>query len=143
MHFDDAHKNAYGDKSECHISTRMNLMLLEKLKTLECTLHGVKRNDLEWLEYLLHPEFREIRRSGVLVNRKETIDSLTCEECAPSILSSDFRLISIRDDLAILLYRTCNPDGSRASLRSSYWERSADGLWKLFFHQGTPEAGSR
>ena len=118
-------------------------MLLENLKALECSLHGVKRNDLKWLEHILHPDFREITRSGVLVNRAETIDSLTGEECAPVILSNNFRLISIRDDLAILHYRTFNPDGSHASLRSSCWERSDNGQWKLVFHQGTPEAGNR
>ncbi|MDV2905229.1 DUF4440 domain-containing protein, partial [Phytobacter diazotrophicus] len=30
-------------------------MLLEKLRLLECSLHGDRRNDREWLEQLLHP----------------------------------------------------------------------------------------
>jgi hypothetical protein len=118
----------------------MNAMLLEKLKALECTLHGIKRNDLEWLEHILHPEFKEITRSGVLVTREETIASLMGEECVPAILSNDFRLISIREDFAILHYRTFHPDGSRVSLRSSCWASSDNGQWKLVFHQGTPEA---
>lgn len=115
-------------------------MLLEKLKALECSLHGVKRNDREWLEHILHPEFSEITQSGVLVNREEVIDSLTGEEGVPVILSSGFQLMSIRDGFAILHYRTFNPDGSRASLRSSCWEYSDCGQWKMVFHQGTPEA---
>lgn len=117
-------------------------MLLEKLTSLECTLHGAKRNDRKWLEQILHPEFTEITRSGVRVNRQETIDSLTAEEVAPAILSSDFRLISIRDDFAILHYRTIHPEGTRASLRTSCWECSDSRHWRLVFHQGTPEAGS-
>ncbi len=35
-------------------------MLLEQLKTLECTLHGSRRNDREWLEQILHDQFREM-----------------------------------------------------------------------------------
>ncbi len=35
-------------------------MLLENLKTLECTLHGIKRYNLKWLEHILNPEFRQI-----------------------------------------------------------------------------------
>lgn len=115
-------------------------MLLEKLKMLESALPGARRNEREWLEQILHPEFREITRSGVLVDCAETIDSLVAEAGGPSILSSDFRLISSGDNFAILHYRTFNPDGSRASLRSSCWECTVSGQWKLIFHQGTPEA---
>ncbi|UXY12728.1 nuclear transport factor 2 family protein [Kosakonia sp. ML.JS2a] len=115
-------------------------MLLETLKRLECSLHGDKRKDREWLEQVLHEEFREITRSGMLVDRAETIGTLASEVNVPTILSSDFQLIRIRDNFAILHYRTFNPDGSRASLRSSCWECSGNGQWKLVFHQGTPEA---
>jgi len=40
------------------------------------------------------------------------------EDSVPANFSSDFRLISVGDKFAILHYRTVNPDGSRASLRS-------------------------
>lgn len=115
-------------------------MLLEKLKALECSLHGDKRRDRQWLEAILHPDFREITRSGVMVDRKETIESLAGEESGPTILSSDFRLITVSEDVAMLYYRTVNPDGDRPALRSSYWVRSGDGKWLLAFHQGTPAA---
>ena len=115
-------------------------MLLEQLKTLERTLHGSRRNDREWLEQILHKEFREITRTGVLVTRTETIECLSAEIDAPTILSSNFKLISVSDNFAILHYRTFNPDGSRTSLRSSCWERFDNDQWKLVFHQGTPES---
>ena len=115
-------------------------MLLEKLKALECSLHGDKRNDRQWLEEVLHPDFREITRSGVMVDRKETIASLAGEKTGPNILSSEFRLISMSEDVAMLYYRTVNPDGSRPSLRSSCWVCSGNGKWLLAFHQGTPAA---
>ena len=115
-------------------------MLLEQLKTLERTLHGSRRNDREWLEQILHDQFREMTRSGVLIDRSQTIEALSAETVIPTILSSDFQLIQIREDVAILHYRTFNPDGARPTLRSSWWERAESGQWKLVFHQGTPDA---
>ena len=117
-------------------------MILDTLKRLECSLHGSRRKNREWLEQILHERFSEITSSGVLVDRAETIEALSDEDSVPAILSSDFRLISAGDNFAILHYRTVNPDGSRASLRSSCWEITENGQWKLVFHQGTPEAQS-
>ena len=51
-------------------------MLLEKLRLLECSLHGERRNNREWLERLFHPEFLEITRLGVMVDRSKTVTSL-------------------------------------------------------------------
>lgn len=48
-------------------------MLLEKLKALECSLHGVRRNDRQWLEQLLHPDFQEKTRSGITIPGKEEL----------------------------------------------------------------------
>ncbi len=81
-------------------------MLLEKLRWLECSLHGNRRNNQEWLELILHPEFSEITRSGVTVDRSETIASLLSEKAAPYILSSDFRLTEMGCGYALLHYRT-------------------------------------
>jgi len=115
--------------------------LLEKLKALECSLHGARRQERAWLEEILHPEFREITRSGVSVDREETISSLAGEKYRSVITSSDFRLICLTTDSAILHYRTVNPENGLASLRSSCWARSDGDRWQLVFHQGTPEAG--
>lgn len=117
-------------------------MLLEKLRLLECSLHGDRRYDREWLELILHPAFREITRSGVMVNRSETITALISEKDASFILSSDFRLTEMRCGSALLHYRTCLADGSHPSLRSSCWICSDEDQWMLFFHQGTPAAGT-
>ncbi len=114
-------------------------MLLETLRLLECSLHGERRNDTEWLERILHPEFREITRSGVMVERSEAIRSLLSEKVVSPIISRDFQLTVISGGCAMLNYRTSDADGSRAALRSSYWLCSAQGLWTLIFHQGTPE----
>lgn len=115
-------------------------MLLEILKNLECSLHDDKRNDREWLEQILHEEFREITRSCMLFDRSETIEVLSTEDNSPIIHSGEFRLIIVRNNFAILHYRTFDPDGSNASHRSSCWEMSRNGQWQLVFHQGTPES---
>lgn len=117
-------------------------MLLEKLRLLECSLHGERRNNREWLERLLHPEFPEITRSGVMVDRSETITSLLNEKTASHIISSDFRLTEMGEGCVILHYRTFYADGSRPALRSSCWLYSDNGDWTLVFHQGTPAAGA-
>lgn len=117
-------------------------MLLEKLTLLECSLHGDRRNDPEWLELILHPEFREITRSGVTVDRSETIASLLSEKAAPYILSSDFCLTEMSCGYPLLHYRTFYADGSHHALRSSCWICSDEGQWTLFFHHGTPAAGN-
>ena len=117
-------------------------MLLGTLKRLECFLHSSMQKDRKWLEQVLHERFSEITRSGVLVDRAQTIEALSGKDSVPAILSSDFRLIIVGDNFAILHYRTVHPDGSRASLRSSCWEISENGQWRLIFHQGTPEAQS-
>lgn len=115
-------------------------MLLEKLRLLECSLHGHRRNDREWLERLLHPDFKEITRSGVMVDRSETIASLLSEKNISPVFSCDFRITEIGIASAILYYRTSYADGSHQALRSSYWLCSDEGQWTLFFHQGTPAA---
>lgn len=117
-------------------------MLLETLKRLEYSLHSSRGKNRVWLEQILHERFNEITRSGVVVDRTQTIESLLSEDNVPAILSCDYRLISVGNNYAILRYRTVNPDGSRATLRSPYWEFSANGQWKLVFHQGTPETGN-
>ncbi|MBP2199087.1 DUF4440 domain-containing protein [Pantoea cypripedii] len=115
-------------------------MLLETLRLLESSLHSDRRCDREWLEGLLHPEFREITRSGLIVDRSETISCLLSEKTASPILSSDFRIIEIGRGCVILQYRTFYAEGSCPSLRSSYWVCSEEGQWTLIFHQGTPAA---
>lgn len=117
-------------------------MLLKNIRLLECSLHGERRKDREWLELILHPEFWEITRSGVVVSRSETIISLLREETLPSIHSSDFRLTDLGFNCVLLHYRTCYADGSRPALRSSCWICSDQGQWRLVFHQGTPAAGT-
>lgn len=117
-------------------------MLLEKLRLLECSLHDDRRKDRECLERLLHSEFLQITRSGVMVVRSKTITSLLNEKTASPIISINFRLTEMGGCCAMLHYRTSNADGSRPGLRSSCWLYSDKGHWTLVFHQGTPAEGT-
>jgi hypothetical protein len=65
----------------------------------------------------------------MLVDRAETIEALSTEVDRPIIHSDEFRLIIVSNNFAILHYRTFDPDGSNASLRSSCWEMSGNGQW--------------
>lgn len=116
--------------------------MLDELKQLECSLHHEKRHELPWLEQRLHPECKELTRSGLLVNRAQIINALMHEQSKLAIISSDFELITAGARHAILLYRTSQPDGSRAALRSSHWVLSAEHGWQMIFHQASAAADS-
>lgn len=113
-------------------------MLIDTLIDLEQSLHFDKRNNRAWLESILHPGFREIARSGRMVNRAEAIESLASEMAPRPLLSFDYSLARAEGNYALLNYQTSRMDGTRAALRSSLWIRGEDGRWQLFFHQGTP-----
>ncbi|WP_394515484.1 DUF4440 domain-containing protein [Pantoea sp. SGAir0215] len=114
--------------------------LLAALTALECSLHQEKRYDAAWLAQRLHPEFQEITRSGVRVNRAQTIAALQAEAHAPAIVSRDFQLIQTGTHHALLLYRTARPDGRHAAWRSSHWVYHATQGWQMIFHQASPAA---
>ncbi|MGL9723105.1 DUF4440 domain-containing protein [Sodalis sp. (in: enterobacteria)] len=102
-------------------------MTLEHLKKRECSLHGARRRDRDWLEQILHPDFCEITRSGTLVDRAETIAALVREKGAPAILSANFTLLKTGENSAILRYRTvaaprCAPlIGCAAKMNAGSW----------------------
>ncbi len=117
-------------------------MHLNEIKDLECSLHDAKRANRLWLEKILHPDFMEITRSGILTNRQETIAALTAEATAPQIVASDFNLQPVNAGCVILTYKTVVRRGGgnvRAALRSSCWTLTEGTGWQLLFHQGTPD----
>ena len=113
------------------IHLRISRMLLKKIRLLEFILHDDRQNNREWLERLLPPEFLDITRSSVMVDRSETITSLLNEKIALPIVSSDFRLTEMEGGCAMLHYRTSYAACSRPALRSPYWLHSDS--WLCFF----------
>ncbi|MGC6386231.1 DUF4440 domain-containing protein [Ewingella sp. S1.OA.A_B6] len=121
-------------------------MHLNEIKDLECSLHDAKRANRQWLEKVLHQDFMEITRSGILVDRQETIAALTTETAASQIMASDFHLQTVNAGCVILTYRTMvrsEAGTSHAALRSSCWTLTERTGWQLLFHQVTPDVSER
>jgi hypothetical protein len=116
--------------------------LLATLTALELELHhpGV-RCSRQRLEALLHPDFREVGRSGHRYDRDRVIRYLAEHGGRTEIVPTDHAVYAIGPDAALLTY--CSgprrSDGSLATdaLRSSVWVHTASG-WQLLYHQGTP-----
>jgi hypothetical protein len=117
--------------------------LAAALRMLEVELHrGATRADRTRMEALLHADFVEFGRSGVLWTREATLAEFAGGgESAPRIVADRFVLQRLGDDLALLTYRSAHADADgrrqRFTWRSSLWQRGAPG-WQLRFHQGTP-----
>jgi hypothetical protein len=118
--------------------------LLSKLASLEVELHHPgARCSPERLDELLHPEFREVGRSGQIYDRATCIRFLTGKSVAPNVQSDAFALEPLVEGLALLTYRSAHrgSDGTlhTHTLRSSLWQRG-EARWQLRYHQGTPAA---
>jgi hypothetical protein len=114
------------------------------LQALEVELHhpGV-RCSRGRLEFLLHPDFHEVGRSGRAYSRDTVIHFLVSQEQHARVQSERFLVAALGSEIALLTYRSAHllQDGSLTdhTLRSSLWSRSEVG-WQLRFHQGTPAA---
>ncbi len=117
--------------------------VLRTLRQLEIELHQeAVRRDPERLEELLHPDFREFARSGRRYSRDEVLAEFTSGEARlPTVLSEEFEVMRLGEQVAVLTYTSAHVDGSgrpyRHTLRSSTWVRTPGG-WRMRFHQGTP-----
>ena len=103
------------------------------------------RGDAERLRRLLHPEFREIGRSGQRWTREDMISSLGAEDQRPAPETDEWEFSALAAHLVLVTYRihtgtTANP-GHRHSRHTSVWDTSS-GQPRLRFHQGTPVLGS-
>lgn len=110
---------------------------LAMIRMLEEQLHDPDvRRSAQLTGVLLADDFVEFGSSGRVYHRADMIEALASEtrEPAEAMLSWDYRLTRLSQDVALLTYKT--KAGARHSLRSSIW-RHADGRWQLVFHQGT------
>ena len=116
--------------------------LLPELQSLEVELHhpGV-RLSRERLEFLLHPEFHEVGRSGRTYDRETIISHLAAQRAHPVVASDSFRVSELGPGVALLTYRSAHVEAENRlvnhTLRSSVWLKAAAG-WQLRYHQGTP-----
>ncbi len=132
MPMDDYHNDRNNDAA-----------LLAHLQSLETELHRPEtRSDAARLDALLHEDFREIGRSGVVYTNADVLAQLPMEAASPAdIVAEGFELRRLGDAVALLTYRSAHRmEGGaldRLTLRASIWERSGR-EWRMRFHQGTP-----
>ena len=92
------------------------------------------RSDRAAVAALLHPQWREVGRSGRLWSREEVLGEIG--PIAPVSLDV-VEVQELAPGAQLLVWRALAEDG-RSTLRSSVWVRSGHG-WQQRFHQGTDE----
>lgn len=118
--------------------------LLFQLRALEIELHHPSvRCHRDRMLVLLHPEFREVGRSGRAYSREAIFNLLSAQQTQPAITSDSFVVTALAADVALLTYRSAHigPDKqlTNHTLRSSLWVKTSVG-WQLRYHQGTSAA---
>jgi hypothetical protein len=98
-------------------------------------LSSAVRHDRGKLDQLLHPEFREIGRSGRVWTREEIIAALSAERDRPEPDADEWAFTRLSDDLVHVTYRLTAPTGT--SRHSSIWDVAGRSP-RIRFHQGTP-----
>lgn len=116
-------------------------LLLAELESLERAMHKVeKRRDRQFMESILHPEFREFGRTGRSYEREEILSEIQEDTEFPAIHADNFQVQILTQDVWLLSYLSAHraDDGtlSRRTLRSSLWVAGPQGP-QLRFHQGT------
>lgn len=93
------------------------------------------------LELLLHVDFHEVGRSGRPYSREFVIEHLLTRKSPPKVQAEGYKVFELAADCALLTYRSAYVSAIGAlvdpALRSSIWRRT-EGVWQLFYHQGTP-----
>ena len=108
--------------------------MLELLLKLEMSLWiETTRNNVEYMERILHPDFKEFGQSGKIYCKKDILKNCqTVIDCEFPFIGFDVKQLS--DGLFLMTY-TIMYNGERSN-RSSVWMVKND-LYQLYFHQGT------
>jgi hypothetical protein len=91
------------------------------------------------VDQLLADDFIEIGRSGRIYDKAQVLASLAAESGVLAVETDKFEFRELTDSIVLLTYfsRTTDETNSRASLRSSIWQKIGS-RWQMRFHQGTP-----
>lgn len=88
----------------------------------------------DYLEKVLHNDYIEYGKSGLIYNKKETIESLYRMKDR-NITISKFTSKKIDEKTYIIHYISTHENDINV-LRTSIWINESN-KWKLYFHQGT------
>lgn len=116
---------------------------MEVIIEQEIALHQFEvRQDKVEIERLIHPDFREVGRSGNSYDIKSIIRMMVAEK--PSnvqVHSQNYKCVALEPTVQLLTYETALIDDSgkvsNFTKRSSIWVLVGE-LWQLKYHQGTP-----
>lgn len=92
-------------------------------------------SDAAWLDEVLHDNFHEMGKSGVLYNKSETIYGLLKCKADRDIEINNFEYIKIVDNSWLVHYVT--QSDNKQYYRTSVWVKEEN--IKLFFHQATEQ----
>ncbi len=108
--------------------------MYDTLLTLEKDFFNLQYiSDREWLDKILHDDFRECGRSGKLFDKFDTMEELLQCDSDRDIVICGFECVEINSNSWLVHYIT-EIEGKQY-YRTSVWVREPD--MKLFFHQAT------
>ena len=116
--------------------------LEEELRRLEVqTLDQSVRTNPKTMGSLLHEDFVEFGASGRRWSKASVLKSLSAERRFGDAEIDDFETRQLGSQHVLVTYTLTvrRDDRIDVSVRSSVWERNADG-WLMIFHQGTTKS---
>lgn len=90
-------------------------------------------SDRNWLETTIHNDFHECGKSGILFDKKETVESLLSCTDDRDITIYNFEYRPVTDKCYLVHYIT--QDGNEKYYRTSVWVM--ENSLKLFYHQAS------
>ena len=115
--------------------------LFNTLIELEKKLHfSANRQNIDFLQDILHPDFFEFGRSGGTTDKLDTLASLI-DETSKTIYSDGYHCTLLSESTVLITYMSFElhqGEKTRQTNRSSIWLKNSANQWQLRFHQGTP-----
>lgn len=100
------------------------------------------RSSREQLGATLAADFKEFGSSGLIYTKQDILERLPATTDKIDFTISDFEMEVLSENLVMthfLAHKVINDAEKVSSLRTSLW-RHEDGVWKIFFHQGTMQS---
>lgn len=115
---------------------------LAQLIQFECQLHHSERRNHKILDQRLHPDFKEITKSGRIMKKSQMLEALLNDLDTDMIHAQDFELQQLSAHSALLTYLSYQVDTNtqvkyNSALRASIWVMYDQQVWQMIFHQGT------
>lgn len=97
------------------------------------------RSSFDQLNVLLADDFKEFGSSGLVYTKQNVLERLPSNTDKTDYVVSDFEISVLSEGVIMANFKTgrvINDTDKVSSLRTSLW-RNENGIWRMFFHQGT------